>query len=734
MVLAMSLVILTALVSFTTEHVSNLQKEQSINLGRESITRLAREIDYAYLSGPGHVRDIILSFPDGINASLSSIQTNSLILRVYDTDVSASTSTLIQGTIPSSSGQKRIRIRSYSDHVTISLVSLLSDQDSVYVPMARDTNASKTITFTNYNASSVDANFNLSWTHTLAGASVSPSSYTFTSGESHSVVLSFSAQGSASGNYVGYLVVDSTDGSNAEQLTIPLNVEVFSSAQSLMTVFPSTIDFSSLANDSNMQTISICNTGSSPIKSITFTISAGTPGDWIASIPSISQLDGSSCQYVDVTLTVPAGTNAGSYVGTISINDYAGANNTILTTQANVLSMKDYFIWDWSPTTSSNTRVSDFTIENTSASQAIFLDELLLRTWSSCDDDGAMITDVYFDDESVYSGGSAGDDEWFDISDTQLDAATIFTTNYIDFSQKIADDNEQFQPSVTFTDGSVYTGSVYGVGCPNDVVNPGTPLSFSAAPGSSAESILLTFTFPGDDNYTGTVTDVIIRRSDANIVSQTEFDNSTDIPFTGSLQSAGSVGTQLVDDLNIGYTYNFSIQFVDEANNMSALPAQVTDRPWNIYKYSLGDFNIAPFAESRFTPSAGQFDINNFRLQDFVVSSGDRNVNIRITDDVNSENNWYTAMYFGTTTELTHVRVWYPSPATVGVPAATPQYEADVNVSIGGTGVGMLVASTYATTYRLNARDVYFPNPTHLYVDVLQGFSDMNIKWDGKVT
>lgn len=732
MVLAMSLVILTALVSFTTEHVSNLQKEQSISLARDTISRLAREIDYTYLSGPNHVKEIVLSFPEGIDPSLSTIQNNSLTLHAYGTDLSASTISNVQGTLPTTAGQHRIRIHSFDEYVVISLVSLLSDADSLYVPMARDTNVNKTITFTNYNTSSVNADFNISWSHSLTSVSVSPSTHNFAPGEQYSVTLSFAAQGSALGNYVGYLNVHSTDGSTTEQLTIPLNVEVFSASQSLMTVLPSTIEFSALVSDSNTQTISICNTGSAPIKSITFTPSSSVPGSWITSIPTIAQLDGSSCQNVDITLTVPSGITSGTYTGSIVVSDYTGANSTILSIQAHVLTMKDNFRWDWSTTTASTDTLSGFGLESTSGGQAIYIDQLQLRAWSACDLDNVYIKNVSFNDTLVYSGGTATDGQTFNIVDTKLDVG-IITNNYIEFSGNITDENEQVQPVVTFTDGSVYTGDTYGAGCPNDVVAPGAPTSFTAAPGSSAESILLSFTFPGDDNYTGTVTDVIIRRSDANITSQTLFDSATDVQYTGSILAAGNAGTQLVDDLNVGYAYNFSIQFVDEANNMSTLPTHVSSRPWNNYKYSLGDFNIAPFAESRFTPSSGQFDINNFRLQDFVVSSGDRNVNIRITDDVNTSNNWYTAMYFGTTTELTHVRVWYPSPATAGTPSTTPQYEADVNVSIGGTGVGMLVAGTYATTYRLNARDVYFPNTTHLYVDVLQGFSDMNIKWDGKI-
>lgn len=736
LVLVISLTILAALVNFTTEHVSNLQKEQSVNASQESVNRLTREIDYVYRSGPGHMREVVISFPQGIDSTLSQLQNNSIILSVYGTSVIGSAIPSLQGVVPTSSGLQRIRLISYVDHVTISLVSLISDQGSIYVAMTRDTNAHTQVTFTNLNSNTTNTTFTLAWTHTLVGATVSPSTHNFSSGEQFSVDLNFSAGGTAQGNYVGFLVVDSMIGATTEQLSIPINVEVFAPSQTLLTTFPSSLEFTTLGADSNTQTMQICNLGNSPIKSISFTPSSSTPGTWVTSIPTISQLNGSSCQNIDITLTIPLGVSSGTYVGSLSISDYTGANSTILNLTSIVQTMSDYFVWDWTNAyVNNNTDLVDFALQNTSAQQPIILSSMAIKGWSACDTQLSTIRTVNFEAVNYYNSGSAGDNENFPLSSTMTINAgtTIDRENLVQFSNNVSDDGEQFQPIITFDDGSVYTGTVFGGGCITDSIPPGSPSSFSAQTGSSAESVLLSFTFPGDDNQSGTVSSVNIRYSNTPITTQNQFNAATQATYTGSILAAGNTSTQLVDDLNVGQTHYFSIQFLDEASNASALPSSLSSRPRNTFQFSLHDFNISPFAYSFVSPTAGQLDVNEFRLSNFSLGSGDLNVYLRVTDDYNVNNNWYMALGFSTT-RANSVRIWYPSPSTAGLPATTPQFVGNPRAVISGTGVDLLSSSSFPTQYRLDGALVSFPNPTHLYLELFQGFTDMNLIFDQSQT
>jgi hypothetical protein len=733
LILVVSLILLAVLVSFTTEHVTRVQKEQSLHAATQSVNRLAREIDAVYFSGPGHVREVVVSFPSGIDPALSRLENNAIILHMYGTDVIGTTTPTLQGTVPTSAGLIRIRLISYVDHVTISLVSILSDQDSIYLAMSRDSNDSVNVTFTNYSGYAADVNYSLTWTHTLVGASLSTSGTTLSSGSSSSVTLSFSASGTSIGNYVGFLHVSSVVNGSTETLAIPVNVEVFSASQTLLTVIPSSITATMMADDTNTTTIRVCNAGSTPLKTISFTPSTNAPGSWISALSSIAQLDGSACQDVDVTFSPPAGTSTGSYTGSLSVTDYTGANSTILGVNTRVTTMKDYFTWNWASARTNNESLYNFSIQNTSLQSPVIIDQLAINAWQACDVEQSVLTDVTFNSQSVFTGGSANDGNTVNITNFSLTANTAYASgNELLFSDDISNDGEQFQPIVTFSDGSVYTGSTHGDGCVLDITSPGTPSSFSASAGSSAESILLSFAFPGDDNQTGSVSSVAIRYASSDITTQAAFDAATAVTYTGSILAAGNSGTQFVDDLNVGTTYYFSIQFSDEAGNDSNLPTAAPARPRNTFQYSLNDFNVSPFVYSRPSPSTGEWDVNVFTLQNFSISSGDRNVYLRVTDDGNTSNNWYAALGFSTT-RLTSVRIWYPSPSTAGLPGTTPQYSGNPSAPI-ATNIDMLSASIFPTSYRFNGDLVTFPNPTTLYVELFQGFSDMNATIDQSVT
>ena len=733
-ILAVSLTILSALVSFTTEHVSNVQKQQSVDSARDSVNRLVREINQVYLSGPGNVRDVVLPFPSGIDASNSLLSNNSIILRVYGTDVSASAIPALQGSVPTSQGLIRIRLISYANYVAISLVSVVSDTDTIYVATARDSNESFTVTLTNFNSSIAISVLSLAWSHSHVGAALSSSSITLLPGESESFDIDFNAGATAYGNYVGTLTVSSSVSGSVEQISIPINVEVFAPAQTLLTAIPSTLEFTTLGADANVQTLQLCNSGSTAIKDVSFTISSSSPGSWVSPISTISQINPSSCQNVDVTLTVPSGTSAGNYSGSLTITDYTGANNTTLGINSIVQTMNNYFTWDWSGAQALNNDVSDFKVSNTHATATIKMDKITIRGWSSCDSAQAEITTFALNGSTLYSGGSATDNEEFDITNHDIDSLTTHDTgNTITFSKTISDENEQFLPAVEFTDGSIYTGSVFGEGCVVDSIPPGPPASLSGTMGSSAESVLLSFTFPGDDNQTGSVSSVDIRYSTTDINSQSSFNAANSASYTGSILAAGNVGTQLIDDLNVGNTYYFSIQFYDDANNPSALPTAARARPRNTFRYSLGDFNIAPFAFSRSNPSAGQLDVNEFRVRS-LAGSGDRNIVIRVADDANSENAWIVT--FGVMSGLprvNNIRVWYPTPNVPGIPGTAPQYQANPNAPTAGT-FDFLSTALINSEYRFNGAYVNIPNPSRLYIDWFSNFTDGNVIFDQTVT
>lgn len=737
MVLVISLTILAALVSFTTTHVAEVERQQSIEIASASLEQLVREINQVYLSGPGKTRDIILPFPKGIDAINSRYENNSIILRVYDTDIARDSLTRLQGTVPTEVGLLRLRLVSNADRVNVSLVTVVSDTGSIYIPMSRDSNESTTLTFTNLSARAANMVYNLSWSHTLVDASVSKSTSSIPKFQRDTLTLDFNATSSSLGNYVGFLHAQSTIGSNVESFSIPINVEVFSPSQTLLTVIPSSVTYHTLGADFNSQTLQLCNAGSTPIKSISFTPSAQPPGSWVAPMTTIAQLDASSCQYVDVNSTVPANTTAGAYAGSLSITDFTGANSQVIPLTANVDTMANYFRWEWDGEVGVGTEasISGILLHN-SSSKPVTLSTIAIRHWWDCDVNHSTITSVVLNNGQVFSGNAA-DGNVMDITDTNIPAQSILHNNSISFSNPISGNNAIYQPVVTFSDGSSYTGDSIGAGCATDTTPPGSPTSFTAESGPYPESTFLEWVFPGDDNQSGTVSAVDIRYATTPITTLAQFSNA--IPYAYSdptgldlnqiiFPAAGSDGNQLVTDLNVGQTYYFSIMFFDEADNNSGLSNSPSARPNNSFRYGVNDLNIIPFAFSRVSPNDGELDINKFSLHNFTLGSGDRNVYLHVIDDANADNSWYAALGFSAI-RLNNVRIWYPTSNTVGLPAGAPNYTANPAAAY-LTSLDLLSTVVFPTGYRFDGALVNIPNPSRLYVEMIQGFTDMNITFD----
>ncbi|MDZ4256766.1 MAG: hypothetical protein U1C71_04100, partial [archaeon] len=335
-VLAISLVLLAALVDFTVNQVSRVEKQHAIRLGQEGVQRLIREIDEVYSLGPGNTRDIIIPWPRGVDSSRSRLEGRSIILQVYDFQIAGTAIPSLRGTIPSQPGLVRFRLVSDADSVLISLSTVTSDVDSVYVAMPRDANASARVVFSNTGTQDADTVLVWTWDHTLVDASIGPSVFTLSPGESQNVDLNFYSESTAIGNYVGYLTMNADISGTPESITIPVNVEVFPNTQGLLTSVPSVLRFSTLGADTNSLTLQLCNVGQTPLTNLSFTPSSGNAGDWITPISIISSLSAQSCQNVNVEVTVPGGTDLGLYTGSVSITDFTGANHLILGVEVQV--------------------------------------------------------------------------------------------------------------------------------------------------------------------------------------------------------------------------------------------------------------------------------------------------------------------------------------------------------------------------------------------------------------
>lgn len=104
-----------------------------------------------------------------------------------------------------------------------------------------------------------------------------------------------------------------------------------------------------------------------------------------------------------------------------------------------------------------------------------------------------------------------------------------------------------------------------------DATPPGTVSNLEIAVGSQTDSSLtLTWTAPGDDGDAGQATAYDLRWSFSDISDDTTWATSIPVDSVGVPQPAGENESLIVSGLQVGQTYYFALEALDEAQNRSA--------------------------------------------------------------------------------------------------------------------------------------------------------------------
>lgn len=727
---AIATIILAYLVNFTTTQVLQLQQKQSIDTGQNVLTELTDAINTVNTQPIGTQKRITLSFPRGIDASNTRISGKSLVLRVYGSDVIATTNTPISGSLPTTFGVKQLLLTRTANGVTIGTNSISSSAASIYLPMARDTNQTTQVTLTNTDSSDATLSISLSWSHTLVQATISPSSGTLSGNSTFDIELDAAATASAIGNYTGLLQISATFSDRVESFSIPVNIEVFSNTGALMSVVPSSLYFTTLGPDTNSTDIQICNTSNTALKSISFIPSSGNAGDWVQSISSIASLSPQSCTTKTVEIIVPPTASYGNYSGSLAITDFSGANTQVLPITLNVFGQSSAFEWDWNGTTTNAGTVYGFSLRNNS-SGTLTITNMGISRWWSCDSNHSTLNAIRVETGTVINGADADDGDYLDITDFDINPNDVLdTSNSLSFNGTINNEGEQFQAFVTFSDDSNYTSSIYGTGCSLDTTPPGTVTNLSAAAGSDFRSVRLTFTSPGDDNFSGYPVDANIRYSTSPIDDQNDFDNATQATdYSFPKMVGGFSGYMEVADLNLGTNYYFAARFRDEAFNWSGISNDANSKPFTklsiaqdplLFDFPPAATNITTFQLSNITPSIVTTKTGRFF---FHIDSYSQSISYTVDVNFNFDTNI-----------VNRVRVWYPRAYSVGIDSTAADYDQNPNRSF--STINLLDLRFIANTdYQFDSSldppsALLTSNNSRLQIVSTTGISDLNFTID----
>ncbi|MEK6902911.1 MAG: hypothetical protein AABX02_04990, partial [archaeon] len=382
-VLAISLVILSVLVNFTTQTLVNIQKQEAVKTAQDSMRSLVEAVNQTFAKGSGSVAFVTITWPPGLDAATATLSGNTIRMRIYDTDVIGQTIPLVSGNLPTNEGTQRVRMVASDTNVTLGSLFLSTDQSSVYLPMAQDSNATAHVIVNNLSSSPVDVTFTTIWTHSgLVDVNTTPTTTPVYPGIGKDISIQASAGASAAGNYTGVIRATATFGSQIETIDIPLNIEVFSTSGSLLNVYPSPLPITASSGDTNYSTIQVCNDGETVLKTVSFTPSVGDAGGWITPPSTLSQIGANSCTDKNVSVTIPVSTDIGLYSGTLFISDYTGANTKILPLVVTTKGMASDFSWDWTTASTSATSISGFGFRNTGNANTTIAGITIAKWWS----------------------------------------------------------------------------------------------------------------------------------------------------------------------------------------------------------------------------------------------------------------------------------------------------------------------------------------------------------------
>ena len=109
------------------------------------------------------------------------------------------------------------------------------------------------------------------------------------------------------------------------------------------------------------------------------------------------------------------------------------------------------------------------------------------------------------------------------------------------------------------------------LGDPLDAIPPAAITDLTASTGTTAGSVDLHWTAPGDDGTAGTATQYIIRYSPSIIDTETAWSLATDVLDEPAPAVAGTQQASTVSGLTPGAVYYFAIRSADEVHNLSGL-------------------------------------------------------------------------------------------------------------------------------------------------------------------
>ncbi len=496
-ILAISMIAIGLILALSNNEITSVNSIKANSQAQNTVNKIAGTAEEVYISGTGTTKQIFISIPSGVNENKTLIENKTIRLNVNGTDLIAETGVEITGSIPTKEGSYWIWITAKEGYVVIGDIQIETDKGSIYSALAQNTNLIETITVINNTKGNAQVNVNVNWNETEVNLNTEETFFSVPADSNYSIDLNFTSNKNAVGNYTGEIIFNADTIDGTKQIIVPTTIEVITgnSNQPLM-IFPAEWNLLIDAGSTDSNTFQVCNTSSQKLTNISFNASSGDAGNWIQSIPEINSLSANTCQEIIVEISVPLG--AEDNTGTITASD--GINSDFIELNVNVKGMKDNFNFSWDTAFfSDDSRLDNWTIENTSTTTEIIISRMKVMDWSITDNDNVLLRRIRFNG-STYWNRLTLDGEWADITDFTINSSTSYSSrNRLVFNGNARNDGEYYRIEFEFLDGTTYTTDTF---YSQDLFPPAVVLE-APAPKFESNNFTVRFDFKTEDTDSG---------------------------------------------------------------------------------------------------------------------------------------------------------------------------------------------------------------------------------------
>jgi Ca2+-binding RTX toxin-like protein len=323
LLLAVAFLVLTAVFLLSQNQLGGVSEWKEQNDAKNAVLDLSTAAKDVYSQGEGAKKRVYVELPSSYKPMNSSVSGNAIKINVRGSDYAAVEDFPVHGTLPGKSGGQWIWVVSEGNQVRIGPAMMELSKNSIFIIMNANTTLNDSFDIKNIWGSGYLATPSITWNNPNVSMSVNPSgSFALNNSESRTVSMSFSATGGAVGYYSGEIALSANDGSIQETVKVPVTVEVVGAGtgtEPRITITPDFWGVTLNAGDSVNKTFTICTNSFTAPTGITFTPSAGNPGNWVGGTAPLGPMDPSSCEQKTLMINVPNDTVFGNYSGDVDI-------------------------------------------------------------------------------------------------------------------------------------------------------------------------------------------------------------------------------------------------------------------------------------------------------------------------------------------------------------------------------------------------------------------------------